>query len=73
MCEFCKTNDNLISEGMLTTIGRTVFADLRFDTENNELDINYGLLENDGCQGKDATWSSSIKINYCPFCGVKLS
>jgi hypothetical protein len=71
-CEFCKTTDNLISEGMNTSVGRMVFADLRFDTENNELDINYGLLEEDDTQGEDTTWSKSFKINFCPVCGRKL-
>ena len=72
MCEFCKETNNVLSEGIPTSTGRQVFADLRFDKDNNQLDINYGLLEIDDCQGKDTTWSRSIDINYCPICGEKL-
>lgn len=72
MCKFCETTNYLISEGINTTAGRKVFADLRFDRENKELDINYGLLDGLGFQGKDVTWSESIEIKYCPFCGVEL-
>lgn len=72
MCKFCEQTDNLISEDYQTSVGRKVFADLRFDTENNELDMEYGLLEVDGSSGADTNWSHAIKINYCPMCGRKL-
>lgn len=72
MCEYCKETNCVLSEGIKTSTGRVAFADLRFDSENNELDINYGLLNEDGSQGKDTQWSDSFGINYCPVCGRKL-
>ena len=72
MCKFCEETDCVISEGIDTTTGRQAFADLRFDKDNNQLDINFGLLDEEGCQGKDTTWSNSLNINYCPICGEKL-
>lgn len=74
MCKFCEETNTLLSEDWHTTTGRKAFADVRFDTENNEIDMEYGLLEFDGSSGPDTTWSyGSIKIKYCPFCGVELS
>ena len=73
MCKYCEQTDNLISEARMTSTGRLAFADLRFDLENNELDMEYGLLEYDGSSGEDTTWSSALKFNHCPMCGRKLS
>lgn len=72
MC-ICEATDRLISESFYTSIGREVFVDLRFDLDNRELDICYGLLNNSGRIGKDSNWSDGFKINYCPVCGRKLS
>ena len=72
MCDYCKTTDIIISEGIITSTGRIVFADLRLERENNELDINYGLLDEQNHQCNDTTWSKSLKIKYCPFCGREL-
>lgn len=72
MCNVCKNTDCIISESFKTSTGREAFADLRIDLDNNQLDINYGLLEINGDQGKDTTWSQSLDINFCPICGRNL-
>lgn len=72
MCKFCEITDCVLSGGYKTSTQRIAFADLRFDEENSQLDINFGLLDDNGYQGKDATWSDSLDINYCPVCGRKL-
>ena len=67
MCEFCSNTNYLISEEYITEEGIKVFADLRFDTDYNQLEIKYGVLDNSGGE-----WSKSLNIKYCPICGKKL-
>lgn len=70
-CKLCSSTCYIITEGFRTSKKRVVFADLRFDAENSEIDINYGLLDAGGYQGKDTAWSKSYKFKYCPECGRK--
>ena len=71
-CEKCKETDCLVSSNFTLEDGTRVFADLRFDLENNKLDMQYGTLEEEGYRTKEVDWSYSAKVRFCPFCGREL-
>ena len=67
-CEECaETNTFLISSGE-TEDGKNVETRLRFDAENNQLDV-IAQIEYDG---GTSIVEDSITIKYCPFCGREL-
>lgn len=72
MCEKCKETDCVLSADMQDKDGLKIFADLRFDLEANQLDINFGKL---GINNRPETsyWSDGLDIKFCPFCGEKLA
>ena len=72
MCNFCRETDYIISEEMKVSSGAKAIAELRFDVENREMEIRYGLLGDNGSIGCDTGWTKPVKINYCPICGEKL-
>ncbi len=71
MCDKCKDDGNIL-DGYLNTTKGEVFTRLRFDLDNNQFDMQYGIM------GKDVAldeydWTHSIDISFCPFCGKRLS
>lgn len=73
-CGLCddKQTKCIIASNLATTIGEKAFVDVRFDLENNQIDAQFGLLNEDGSASVNSDWSSSLNINYCPICGKKL-
>ena len=70
-CEKCRGTDCLVSDIATTKDGVEIFADLRFDLDFNQLDINFGVLGEDGFP-KETFWGFGVDIKYCPFCGNEL-
>lgn len=70
-CRKCETTDCIASGTLVLQNGLRVFADLRFDPENNQLDMEFGTLDEDGV-GYETEWSDAANINFCPFCGAEL-
>lgn len=68
---FCLTTDCILSGGKEFKDDAFVFADLRFDTENNQFDMNFGTIGEDGFS-KNSEWSDSTNISFCPYCGRRL-
>ena len=71
-CIKCKDTDCIISDSFKLKDGTEIFADLRFDLENNQLDIQYGTLDKKDKCSLESEWTHSIDIKYCMFCGDKL-
>ena len=70
MCEKCKNGGNIL-DGYLNTTKGEVFTRLRFDLENNQFDMQYGIMGKE--KGPDEfEWTHSIDIAFCPFCGRRL-
>lgn len=70
----CDQTDCILS-AELTYKGNTIFADLRFDLdeeERHELDINIGFMDPETLEIHDSEWSKSLPIKYCPMCGKDL-
>lgn len=67
----CDETNCILSDSSKLSTGETVFSDLRLDLDNNELDIEHGLIGDNG-YAKESSWTHSLKINYCPVCGKKL-
>lgn len=67
MCKYCEQTDFIISSNY-----KNVGADLRFDVENRQLDIELGYTDENG-KFTDSYWDGFIDISYCPFCGSKIS
>lgn len=70
-CEKCKETDCVLSSNMFLENGTEVFADIRFDLDANQLDINVGSIGEDGFP-EESYWSDGLDIKFCPFCGEKL-
>lgn len=70
-CEKCKETNVILSDSYKTKNGTRIFADLRFDTEFNQLDISSGTLDANKLPD-ERRWSHSVDIKFCPFCGEKL-
>lgn len=70
-CPKCKETDCIASGVMTLSNGIKVFADLRFDVENAQLDMEFGTLDEDNI-GAEIEWSNAADIRFCPFCGAEL-
>lgn len=74
-CSLCKeTNCILSAESEPNEEGLKAFADLRFDLEHNQLDIELGILDKEhNVIEKTVKWSEKgIDVNNCPACGKLL-
>lgn len=70
-CEKCQNTDCILASDEEVGEKGKIFADLRFDLENNQLDINFGFLGKNN-RPLDSYWSDAVNIKFCPFCGRKL-
>ena len=70
MCEKCKDGGNIL-DGYLNTTKGEVFTRLRFDLDNNQFDMQYGIMDKDESPD-EFDWTHSIDISFCPFCGKRL-
>lgn len=70
-CTKCETADCILAYDEKIENGEIVFTDLRFDVENRQLDINFGLLGKNN-RPKESYWSYAVNIKFCPFCGEQL-
>lgn len=78
-CSKCKQTDTILTgenSNIVEYKGRKAktFSDLRFDFQNNQLDINMGLIDAETGEVIEGTsqWSDGLDINFCPCCGEKL-
>ena len=71
MCEKCKDGGNIL-DGYLETSKGEVFTRLRFDLDNNQFDMQYGVMGKDNSPD-EYEWTHSIDISFCPFCGQRLT
>lgn len=79
VCETCKDTDFIVSgtSQSIYDINGTkckIFVDLRMDRENNELDMDFGLVnvETNEIIQDSIEWSNAIEIKHCPVCGKEL-
>ena len=72
-CDFCKeTNCAAWGSTYFKSIDKKIYVDFRADMEFNQIDCQFGLLDENGLSD-EATWSDfAININYCPICGREL-
>lgn len=72
-CDFCKeTNCVAWGNSYFKTIDKRIYVDIRADMEANQIDCQFGLLDELG-MSIEGTWSDfAIDINFCPVCGRKL-
>ncbi len=80
-CQFCKETNCAISKRITANIEGVeveVFARLRFDMENNQIDMQFGVAkpakteEDRNREVYASDWSDSIDIIKCPVCGETL-
>lgn len=71
MCEKCKNGGNIL-DGYLNTKKGKVFTRLRFDLDNNQFDMQYGIMGEENTPD-EFDWTNSIDISFCPFCGKRLT
>lgn len=73
-CSFCKTtNCPAWGSEYFKLIDKRIYVDFRADMEANQIDCQFGLLDENGVSD-EGTWSNfAIDIKYCPVCGRKLS
>lgn len=72
-CSFCKeTNCAIHDKRYFPTIDKEIFVDIRVDMDFNQIDFEFGILNEDP-RLTLAEWSNcAINMNYCPICGRKL-
>lgn len=72
-CDFCKeTNCVAWGNDYFKTINKKIYVDFRADMEANQIDCQFGILDDDGT-AIEGTWSNfAIDINFCPVCGRRL-
>lgn len=71
----CKCHDtNCILSVDMEHNGQKTFADLRFDLDDkrHELDINLGVCDGNTNKTIKSSWSESLPLRFCPFCGIEL-
>lgn len=68
----CYETDCILSVDMDYN-GQKIFADLRFDTddERHELDVNVGVCDCNTNKPIKSNWSESLPLRFCPFCGIE--
>ncbi|MCK9198173.1 MAG: hypothetical protein M0P49_01055 [Bacilli bacterium] len=71
MCEKCKDGGNILDGYFENSKGKS-FTRLRFDLDNNQFDMQYGMCGEDDVP-TEYEWTHSIDISFCPFCGKRLS
>lgn len=73
-CNFCGDLQTkcFISSDLTTTANEKIFVDARLDLENNQIDIQFGLLNSDNSASVNSDWTYCLDIHYCPVCGKKL-
>lgn len=73
-CSLCGDEETkcIISSDLTLANGEKPFVDIRLDLENNQIDAQFGLLNEDNSASVNSDWSNSLNINYCPICGKKL-
>lgn len=71
MCEKCKDGGNILDGYFENSKGKS-FTRLRFDLDNNQFDMQYGICGEDNCPTDEHEWTHSIDISFCPFCGNRL-
>jgi len=67
MCKYCNGEKSLLIESN----NNNIKIRLRFDTDNNQLDVQFGKIDKNN-EYINADWSDSKDIKYCPFCGEEL-
>jgi len=69
MCDKCKNGGNIL-DGYFKTSKGEIFTRLRFDLDNNQFDMQYGVMGETAPDEYD--WTHSVDISFCPFCGRRL-
>lgn len=72
-CSFCKETHCVIhSEEYFPTIDKELFATIRADVNSNQLNFEFGILNEVSNITLAECTNCAVSINYCPICGRKL-